>query len=110
MRFPRPIREPDREDRGADRPRAPEPVDYDRASRFRSGHGPPHGPVNISWPAFTASKTAAASIRGEVLPSRIRGTASRIFLAVRHQTKVPEPRGLVNRSAILTLPNASGPT
>ena len=37
------------------------------------------GPANVSWPAFAtwASKTAGASIRGEVLPRRIRDVLSR---------------------------------
>jgi hypothetical protein len=37
------------------------------------------GPANVSWPAFAtwASKTAGASIRGEVLPRRIREVLSR---------------------------------
>jgi hypothetical protein len=37
------------------------------------------GPANVSWPAFAtwASKTAGASIRGDVLPRRIRDVLSR---------------------------------
>ena len=37
------------------------------------------GPVNVSWPAFAtwASKTAGASIRGEVLPGRIQDVLNR---------------------------------
>ena len=37
------------------------------------------GPANVSWPAFAtwASKTAGASIRGEVLPGRIQDVLNR---------------------------------